>query len=800
MRAKKRNHLLYDFRIIAIMLLILALLPSDWKAAQAKDNSQYFPETGKTVSGKFLEYWQRNGGLATYGFPITEAQNEVDPETGKTFLIQWFERNRFELHPEYAGTPFEVSLGLLGKDLRRDALVGDPDFIRAKPLPVFKGNNPAPVFFSETGHNLGGDFLEYWQRNGGLTRFGYPISEAHYELDQETGRAFMVQWFERARFEFHRENKPPHNILLGLLGKQIKSDKSNHLEFIRKISWTSPLFAGGSSFTLDSYGNIYAFLQPEIYKFDNYGRLLFKWYPSQSGAISIYDPLLTTDNQNNVYLVDSSNNQLRKFDSGGHFLEKWTILTDARQVTKPFSAVTVDQHGNIFIADQSLNYVYKFDNKGQLLLTLGISQRGDGQFLEPVGLGTDLQDNLFVLDRAKRIQKFDNAGHFLLKWGLEEPIGVSSSLIKLVVDAFGTVYVSDNIKNSLYKYDNQGNLLARFDGSGSKPELSNNFFLIGSDPAGNIYTAGGLDIHKFSPAGELLSEIGSFDNSLQSFSAPAGITCDQQNNFYVVNSFTGKLLKYDNQGRLLLTFGERGPKWTLPLDVAVDSQGNIFVADAERNYIHKFDSQGHFLLGWGKVNKNAQGFDIYQFEGIKNLRVDSKGNVYVLDHKGVHKFDNQGNFLLEWYRFNDNTRQLLDPYSMTLDQNDNIYILEADDIYLPGRKMLGNILKFDSEGHFLLSWGEKGTEPGQFVKPIALTSDYKGHLYVIDGDNGQINKYDGEGHFIFRWQNTGIADGQLYAQPGNPMWTAIFYLAVDHAGTLYVSEFYENRVQVYQQP
>src|SRR5690349_1821550 len=103
-------------------------------SARAEEDSQFFPQTGQTVSGKFLEYWRNNGGLATYGYPITAAQPEVDPETGKTFLTQWFERNRFELHPENAGTKYEVLLGLLGKDLRREALAVAPDFQRAWPL------------------------------------------------------------------------------------------------------------------------------------------------------------------------------------------------------------------------------------------------------------------------------------------------------------------------------------------------------------------------------------------------------------------------------------------------------------------------------------------------------------------------------------------------------------------------------------------------------------------------------------------------------------------------------------------
>ena len=74
-------------------------------------DTRYFPETRHTLSGPFLRYWQANGGLALFGFPISQPLQE----DGLT--VQYFERNRFELHPEVAGTPYEVQLGLLGRDL-----------------------------------------------------------------------------------------------------------------------------------------------------------------------------------------------------------------------------------------------------------------------------------------------------------------------------------------------------------------------------------------------------------------------------------------------------------------------------------------------------------------------------------------------------------------------------------------------------------------------------------------------------------------------------------------------------------
>ena len=70
---------------------------------------QTFPETGKTLCGRFLEYWQKNGGLAQQGFPLTDLFTEVSDIDGKTYTVQYFERAVFELHPELK-PPYDVLL------------------------------------------------------------------------------------------------------------------------------------------------------------------------------------------------------------------------------------------------------------------------------------------------------------------------------------------------------------------------------------------------------------------------------------------------------------------------------------------------------------------------------------------------------------------------------------------------------------------------------------------------------------------------------------------------------------------
>jgi len=77
----------------------------------------WFPETRHTISGKILEYWNRYGGLKQFGFPLSEQFSEISATDGKTYTVQYFERTRLELHPENAGTRFEIMLGLMGREL-----------------------------------------------------------------------------------------------------------------------------------------------------------------------------------------------------------------------------------------------------------------------------------------------------------------------------------------------------------------------------------------------------------------------------------------------------------------------------------------------------------------------------------------------------------------------------------------------------------------------------------------------------------------------------------------------------------
>ena len=122
--------------------------------------------------------------------------------------MQYFQRAKLEYHVDKAGTPYEVQLALLGDTLTTPR--------RPFPVTTAFGSTADHVFFPETAHGLHYGFLSYWRERGGLDVFGYPISE---EL-RENG--FTVQYFQRARFEYHPEHAgTPYEVQLGLLGDQL---------------------------------------------------------------------------------------------------------------------------------------------------------------------------------------------------------------------------------------------------------------------------------------------------------------------------------------------------------------------------------------------------------------------------------------------------------------------------------------------------------------------------------------------------------------------------------------------------
>ena len=152
--------------LVLICLLTTALavrLP-----AAAQTSSRYFPETGHTVQGRFLAYWEQHGGLAQQGYPLSDEFTEVSPTDGKPYTVQYFERAVFEYHPEICRHALRGAVEPAGRCAyqQRYGAAGAPG---QQP-----NQDPGTRLFPQTGQRLGGSFRAYWESHGGLAQQGYP--------------------------------------------------------------------------------------------------------------------------------------------------------------------------------------------------------------------------------------------------------------------------------------------------------------------------------------------------------------------------------------------------------------------------------------------------------------------------------------------------------------------------------------------------------------------------------------------------------------------------------------------------
>ncbi len=198
----------FAFALVALMLSMMAM-PATQSAAQSSGSTM----NGHAVAADFLSYWNAHGGLSINGLPITDEHPEVSLTNGQSYPTQWFERARYERHSENAA-PYNVLLGLLGTNQAEG---------RTFDVATDTSNSASHMYFTQTKHSLSdtpGPFMTYWNTNGGLSQFGYPLSEQTQEVSTD-GKTYDVQYFERQRFEFHPEQSDPkYKVLLGLLGVQ----------------------------------------------------------------------------------------------------------------------------------------------------------------------------------------------------------------------------------------------------------------------------------------------------------------------------------------------------------------------------------------------------------------------------------------------------------------------------------------------------------------------------------------------------------------------------------------------------
>ncbi|MCH2253845.1 MAG: peptidyl-alpha-hydroxyglycine alpha-amidating lyase family protein [Vicinamibacterales bacterium] len=188
---------------------------------------------------------------------------------------------------------------------------------------------------------------------------------------------------------------------------------------------------------------------------------------------------------------------------------------------------------------------------------------------------------------------------------------------------------------------------------------------------------------------------------------------------------------------------------------AVDRCGeNTCVGHDDLDVVFQFDKDGNMLKRWGAG----------MFVWPHGIDVDDDGNVWVADARGegnrghqVIKFSSDGDVLMRL-----GTAGVAGRTQSTFDQPNDVLVAPNGDIFVgDGHPANGNnrIVKFSSDGTYLMEWGETGSAPGQFRTPHALAMDSQGLLYVGDRSNRRIQVFEQDGTFVRDFYNFGRASG-----------------------------------------
>ena len=276
-----------------------------------------------------------------------------------------------------------------------------------------------------------------------------------------------------------------------------------------------------------------------------YGDDQYKW----PNAVAV-------DTNNNMYIVDKNNFRILKYDSEGNFVTKWgSEGTGNGEFQTPYGVATYDDFFDgiyVYVSDSFNNCIQKFDSYGNFVTKWGSYGTEQGQFDDPKGLDVDTSGYVYVADYGNhRIQKFDSDGNFITQW--YGPSGYGDELnqpydVGTFENAF--VVVADTGNDRIQCFDDKGNFIAKWDGSeegnegildqpsGIAVESSGNGYVYVTDTANHR-------IQKFTIDGSFITRWGQEGGGNGDFYQPTGIAVDYRGYVYVSEGYTSRVQKFE---------------------------------------------------------------------------------------------------------------------------------------------------------------------------------------------------------------------------------------------------------------
>ncbi|MFL6112440.1 MAG: hypothetical protein ACJ786_13950 [Catenulispora sp.] len=435
----------------------------------------------------------------------------------------------------------------------------------------------------------------------------------------------------------------------------------------------------------------------------------------------------------------------------------------------------------------------------------GTWERAWGENVDSVAPGTGFEICTVVTQcQATRPATADLGGD------MNQPVGIA-------VDGAGGVYVADTGFNRIDKFDSSGNFVRAW----GRDVIESNVF------TGFENCIAGVDTCKAGTTG----------TSSGMLNAPEGVAVGSSGEVYVADAGNSRIQEFTGNGNFIRMWGkdvvsagteDRGTAFeicqssackggaastgligemSIPVGLATDAAGDVYVADSANNRIQKFDAEGVPIRAWGKdvISGGSTGFEICragldvcktgtagplqgEMSQPNGVAVDGAGRVYVSDSNNnrVQKFFSTGGFQLMW------GKDVINGGGTDFEVcHDEVDICKAAN----GTGHLGGELNF----------------------PAGIATDTAGNVYVGEEDNSRIEKYGSDGSFQRLWGEdvdaaaagsgfeicTVAADckagpnvapflgGEVVLPDG---------LATDAAGSLYVADRFNDRVEKFADP
>ena len=269
-----------------------------------------------------------------------------------------------------------------------------------------------------------------------------------------------------------------------------------------------------------------------------------------------------------------------------HFVTQWGGRGSEEGLFVEPRGVAVDQRGYVYVADTGNKRVQKFDTQGGFIAVwLG----GEGVFAAPFDLVVSSRGDVYVLDAGRQaVLRFSSEGEFLgqigTDLGLYGPRGLG-------IDAGDNLYVANTGGSCILKLSTSGQLLAQYGTPGGGPGQLSQPTDVAVDGGGRLYVVDTLNrrMQVLAPTGDYLAEwVITGANTTDS----PHIALGPSGEVYLSEPEGHRVLVYDGQGQLLGQFGGEGVgsgQFNKPIGVAVDAQSRVYVADVYNHRVQKFE-------------------------------------------------------------------------------------------------------------------------------------------------------------------------------------------------------------------